>query len=74
MEGSAAVPDVVVLLDVDLVEHHVLLLGVDVSLHLHGNVAGKHGEQETLLYAQTKGGQNRNTVVCCVCVVRLRPL
>lgn len=35
-------PDVVVLLDVDLVKHHVLPLGIDVSFHLHGNVAGKH--------------------------------
>lgn len=35
-------PDVVVLLNVDLVKHHVLLLGVYISFHLHGNVAGKH--------------------------------
>lgn len=40
--GPRVLPDVVVLLDVDLVKHHVLLLGVDVSFHLHGNVAGKH--------------------------------
>lgn len=43
------VPDVVVLLDVDLVEHHVLLLGVDVLLHLHGHVLGQHREQQALL-------------------------
>lgn len=36
------VPDVVMLLDVDLVEHHVLLLGVDVLLHLHGHVLRQH--------------------------------
>lgn len=35
-------PDVVMLLDVDLVKHHVLLLGVNVIFHLHGNVARKY--------------------------------
>jgi hypothetical protein len=37
------------LLDVDLVEHHILLLGVDVCFHLHGNMTGKDRQQETLL-------------------------
>lgn len=36
-------------LDVDLVEHHVFLLGVDVGLHLHCNVSWQHGQQQTLL-------------------------
>lgn len=40
--GLVVLPDVVVLLDVDLVKHHVLLLGVNVGFHLHGNVARKH--------------------------------
>lgn len=39
---GATLPDVVVLLDVDLVKHHVFLLGVYVGFHLQGNVAGKH--------------------------------
>lgn len=41
-QAVAALPDVIVLLDVDLVKHHVLLLCIYVSFHLHGNVAGKH--------------------------------
>lgn len=36
-------------LDVNLVEHHILLLGVDVCFHLHGNMTGKDRQQETLL-------------------------
>lgn len=36
-------------LDVDLVEHHVFLLGVDVGLHLHCDVPWQHGQQQTLL-------------------------
>lgn len=36
-------------LDVDLVEHHVFLLGVDVGLHLHCNVSWQDGQQQTLL-------------------------
>lgn len=42
-------PDVVVLLDVNLVKHHILLLDVDVSLHLHGNVPGQHRQQQAFL-------------------------
>lgn len=37
------------LLDVNLVKHHILLLDVDVSLHLHGDVPGQHREQQALL-------------------------
>lgn len=36
-------------LDVNLVEHHILLLGVDVCFHLHGNMTGKDRQQETFL-------------------------
>lgn len=42
-------PDIVVFLNVDLVKHHVLLLGIYVRLHLHGNMARKHWEQKTFL-------------------------
>ena len=42
-------PDIVMLLDVDLVEHHVFFLCVDVFFHLHGNVLGQHGQQQPLL-------------------------
>lgn len=46
-------PDIVVLLDVDLMKHHVFLFGINVSFHLHGNVSRKYREQETLLWSQT---------------------
>lgn len=46
-------PDIVVLLDVDLMKHHVFLLGINVSFHLHGNMSRKYREQETLLWSQT---------------------
>jgi len=36
-------------LDVNLMEHHILLFGVDVGFHLHGNVTGKDRQQEPLL-------------------------
>lgn len=42
-------PHIVMLLDVNLVEHHILLLGVDICFHLHGNMTGKDRQQETLL-------------------------
>lgn len=35
-------PNIVVFLDVDLVEHHIFLLGIDISLHLHGNMPWQH--------------------------------
>ena len=35
-------PDIVMFLDVDLVEHHIFLLGIDISLHLHGNMPWQH--------------------------------
>lgn len=35
-------PDIVMLLYVDLVEHHVFFLCVDIFFHLHGNVLGQH--------------------------------
>lgn len=42
-------PHIVMLLNVNLVEHHILLLGIDVCFHLHGNVAGKDRQQKPLL-------------------------
>lgn len=42
-------PNVVMLLDVDLVEHHVFFFCVDVFFHLHGNVLGQHRQQQPLL-------------------------
>ena len=35
-------PDIIMLLGVDLMEHHVLFFCVDVFFHLHGNVLGQH--------------------------------
>lgn len=46
-------PDIVMLLDVDLMKHHVFLFGINVSFHLHGNMSRKYREQETLLWSQT---------------------
>lgn len=43
LEGRGLLlPDIVVFLNVNLVKHHVLLLGIYVRLHLHGNMARKH--------------------------------
>lgn len=36
-------------LDVNLVEHHILLFGIDVCFHLHGNMTGKDRQQKPLL-------------------------
>lgn len=36
-------------LDVNLMEHHILLLGIDVCFHLHGNMTGQDRQQEPLL-------------------------
>lgn len=52
----SVLPDIVVLLNVNLVKHHVFLLGVYVRFHLHGNVARKHREQETFLQTRREGG------------------
>ena len=35
-------PDIIMLLDVDLMEHHVFFFRVDVFFHLHGNMLGQH--------------------------------
>lgn len=35
-------PHIVMFLDVDLVEHHIFLLGIDISLHLHSNMPRQH--------------------------------
>lgn len=42
-------PDIVVLLNVDLMKHHVFFLCVDVFFHLHGNMLGQHRQQQPLL-------------------------
>lgn len=39
---SPALPDIVMLLDVDLMEHHVFFFCVDVFFHFHGNMLGQH--------------------------------
>lgn len=49
MMWREVLPDIVMLLNVNLVKHHVLLLGINVRFHLHGNMAWKHWEQETFL-------------------------
>lgn len=42
-------PDIVVLLDVDLVKHHVFFFGVDVSLHFHGDMPWQNRQQQAFL-------------------------
>lgn len=51
----SVLPDIVVLLNVNLVKHHVLLLGVYVRFHLHGDVARQHREQEAFLQRGKRG-------------------
>lgn len=46
-------PDIVMLLDVDFMKHHIFLFGINVSFHLHGNMSRKYREQEPLLWSQT---------------------
>lgn len=46
---TPTLPDIVVLLDVDLMKHHVFFLCVDVFFHLHGNMLGQHRQQQPLL-------------------------
>lgn len=59
---TAPSPDVVVFLDVNLVKHHVFLLDVDISLHLHGNMPRQHRQQQALLTdRQTDRRRGRET-------------
>lgn len=37
------------LLDVNLVEHHVFLFCVDILFHFHGNMLGQHRQQQPFL-------------------------
>lgn len=46
---TPTLPDIVMLLDIDLVEHHVFFLCVDIFFHLHGNMLGQHGQQQPFL-------------------------
>lgn len=46
---TPTLPDIVVLLNVDLMKHHVFFLCVDVFFHLHGNMLGQHRQQQPLL-------------------------
>lgn len=46
---ASPLPHVVMFLDVNFMEHHILLFGIDVCFHLHGNVTGKDRQQESLL-------------------------
>lgn len=39
---SPILPDIIMLLDVDFMEHHVFFFCVDVFFHLHGNMLGQH--------------------------------
>ena len=46
---ASPLPHVVMFLDVNLMEHHILLFGIDVCFHLHGDMTGKDRQQEPLL-------------------------
>lgn len=54
LSSCSLLPHIIVLLDVDLVKHHILLLGIYVGFHLHGNVSGKHREEEAFLQKKEK--------------------
>lgn len=53
-DQAPPLPHVVMFLDVNLMEHHILLLGVDVCFHLHGNMAGQDRQQQPLLRREAK--------------------
>lgn len=76
-------PDIVVFLDIDLMKHHVFLLGIDVSLHLHGNMPRQHWKQQTFLEITKKKQGNadlvsQNFVVTflymCLCLCSYYPI
>lgn len=76
-------PDIVVFLDIDLMKHHVFLLGIDVSLHLHGNMPRQHWKQQTFLeITKNKQGNadlvSNNFVVTflymCLCLCSYYPI
>jgi hypothetical protein len=58
-------------LDVNLVEHHILLLGIDVCFHLHGNMTGKDRQQEPLLWRKA-GMSEESRRVCHLSFFLLR--
>lgn len=41
------------LLNIDLVEHHILLFGIYVGFHLHGDMSRKHREEKAFLQMMT---------------------
>lgn len=54
-------------LDIDLVEHHVFLLGVDVLLHFHGNMLGQDREEKSFL----SGVQKERSIMVFITAVIL---
>jgi len=42
------------LLNIDLVEHHILLFGIYVGFHLHGDMSRKHREEKAFLQMMTE--------------------
>lgn len=59
LDFIALLPHIVMLLDVDLVKHHILLLGIYICFHLHGNMAGKHREEEAFLRTGDERSRSR---------------
>ena len=57
VKRGVGLPDVLVALNVDLVEHRVLARLSNVRLHLHGNVSRQDGQQESLLQAGRQAGR-----------------
>lgn len=47
------IPDIVMFLDINFMKHHIFFFGINVSFHLHGNMARQYRKQETLLWNQT---------------------
>lgn len=50
---ESLLPHIVMLLNIDLVEHHILLFGIYVSFHLHGDMSRKHREEKAFLQMMT---------------------
>lgn len=50
---ESLLPHIVMLLNIDLVEHHIFLFGIYVGFHLHGDMPRKHREEEAFLQMMT---------------------
>lgn len=63
-DQAPPLPHIVMFLDVNLMEHHILLLGVDVCFHLHGNMAGQDRQQQPLLRREAEAPSQSPVLPC----------